>query len=245
MKRSFVLAAAAAAALVVAGIAVAHGIDAKNARAVAGTFTATTASRVETKTCTTEDGKTLAIASGTYTGTSTGDADLTGALTIRAKSVLNTTDNVGVVSGSLRIDVAAGRDTHATFETVYGAGAVAGLAVGRAHDPSAQLIANLSAGFTSSGGFTSGKLGGGTAGGAAVELGPGRCKPTSVVRERSEAKGTVSAVSSTSITVAGLTCVVPTSLQSKLTGVTVGSRAEIRCELINGANTLTRIELKR
>jgi hypothetical protein len=244
MKRSFGLAAVATAALVAAGIAVAHGIDARNARAVAGTFTATTASRVETKTCTTEDGKTLSIASGTYTGTSAGDADLAGALTIHAKSVLNTTDNVGVVSGSLRIDVASGPDTRATFETVYGAGALAGLAVGRAHDPSARLVANLSAGFTSSGGFTSGKLGGGTAGGAAIELGPGHCRPASVVREHSEAKGTVSAVSSTSITVAGLTCAVPASLQSKLNGVSVGSRAEIRCQLVNGTNTLTRISRK-
>jgi hypothetical protein len=40
-----------------------------------------------------------------------------------------------------------------------------------------QVLANLSADFSSAGGFTNGKLGGGTAGGSAVELGPGKCAP--------------------------------------------------------------------
>jgi len=246
MKRTLILAAISIVALVAAGLAVAKGLnDAKSVRGVAGTFTATTASRIDSRSCTTDDNKTLVITTGTYTGTSTGDPDLTGNVTIRAKSVLNTTDNVGVVSGTLRIDVASGRDTATGFDSVYGGGKLAGLAEGRAHDPSARLVANLSADFTSSGGFANGKLGG-TTGGGAVEVSAGRCKTTpKPVREKSEARGLVSAVSSTSITVAGLTCAVPTELQSKLNGVTVGSRAEIHCRLVNSVNTLTSINAQK
>src|SRR3954454_22907918 len=110
--RRLTIAAAVLAALCVAGIAVAHGIDgAKTAKAVAGTFSATSAS-VSTRTCTTADGKTIAITHGRYTGAATGDPDLTGPITFATRSVINTTDGVGVVDGALRIDVASGRDTH-------------------------------------------------------------------------------------------------------------------------------------
>jgi hypothetical protein len=246
MKRTLALAAAATAALTLTGLAVARSLDSStNVRAIAGTFAATTASRIETKTCTTTDGKTLVTTTGTYTGASGGDADLTGAATVRARSTINTTDNVGVVVGALRIDVASGRDTEADFTAVYSGGSIAGVAVGRAHDPSARLVANLSAGFTAAGGFTSGKIGGGTAGGAAVEATSGRCQTTKTVQQKSEAKGTVSAVSATSITVAGLTCAVPATLQARVAKLTVNSRAEIHCTLVSGVNTLTGVEAKR
>jgi hypothetical protein len=247
MKRTLVLASTALVALVATSFAVGKGLDGNNksARAVAGTFTATTASRVETRTCTTTDGKTLVTTNGTYTGTAAGDADLTGNATLRATSLVNTTDNIGLVSGTLRIDVASGRDTQAQFDAVYGGGQIAGLATGHAHDPAARLVANISAGFSGSGGFTSGKIGGGTAGGAAVEVGPGKCQTTKTVKERSEAHGLITAVSSTSITVAGLTCAVPADLQSKVSGLTTGKVAEIKCSLVSGVNTLTRIEAKR
>ena len=246
MKRALVLTSTALVALVATGFAVGHGLDGntKSARGVAGAFTATNATKVQTRTCTTTDGKTLVSTNGLYTGTATGDADLTGNATVRASSLINTTDNIGVVSGTLKIDVASGRDTQAQFNAVYSGGAIAGLATGHAHDPAAKLVANLSAGFTGSGGFTSGKIGGGTTGGAAVELGPGRCQSTKPINERSEAKGIIVAISSSSITVAGLTCAVPANLQAKVAGLAVNGRAEIKCSLINAVNTLTRVEAK-
>jgi hypothetical protein len=64
------------------------------------------------------------------------------------------------------------------------------------------------------------------------------------VRETSRAEGTVTAVSSTSITVAGLTCAVPANLQSLVAPLTVGARAEIGCALSGGANTLIRARKK-
>jgi len=240
MKRTLTLAALVVAALAAASIAVARGLDdTKNARALTGTFTATTAAHVNTKTCTTSDGKALVVTDGTYTGTAAGDPDLTGNATLHAHSVINTTDGIGRVTGTLRIGV-SGRDTQAQFDTVYSGGSVAGLAVGHAHDPAARLIANLSAGFTSTGGFTEGKLGGST-GGAAVELAPGTCRPMRTIKEHSAARGTVSANSGSSITVAGLTCSVPTSLQPKVGKFPTGARAEIRCTLVSGVNTLDAI----
>lgn len=245
MKRTLIGATAAAAMLVTAGIAVAHGVDGgKSVKAVSGSFTATTASKVTTRTCTTADGKSIVVSDGTYTGPATGDADLTGPATLHARSTINSTDNVGVVSGTLKIDVASGRNTEAQFTGVYSGGQVAGLAVGHAHSPAAQLVANVSAGFSASGGFTDGKIGG-SAGGAAVEVAPAGCSGTKTVQERSQANGTVTAVSATSITVAGLTCVVPPSLQAKVAAIAMSSRAEIHCTLLSGANTLTSVEHKK
>jgi hypothetical protein len=242
LMRRLLFVAAALAALAAASVAVAEGIEgAKTAKSVTGTFSATQAS-VTTRTCTTSDGKSLSITLAKYTGSSTGDPDLTGPLTIRARSVINTTDNVGVVEGALRIDVASGRDTHAGFAAVYDHGNIAVLAVGRAHDPSARLVANLSAAFSQNGGFTGGKLGGGTGAGSAVELGPGRCG-ANAAPEKSEARGTISALSSTSITVAGLTCAIPADKSADVNShFKVNDRAEIHCALLSGTNTLTKIE---
>jgi hypothetical protein len=240
MKRTLVLASIAVVALVAAAIAVGHGIDGiKNVKEVTGTFTATTVSKLETRTCTTSDGKTLVTTNGLYAGAASGDPDLTGPAKIRAHSTVNTTDGVGVVSGTLRVDVSSGRDTEARFDAVLKGTQLAGLASGRAHDPSARLIANLSSDFNATTGFANGKLGG-TSGGAAVELGPGTCDRPKSVTETSHAKGTVTAVSSTSITVAGLTCAVPVSLQSIVAPLTVGTHAEINCAFSGGVNTLVK-----
>ena len=76
--RKFMFAAVGLAALAAASVAVAEGIDgAKTAKAVAGTFSATSAN-VSTRSCTTTDGKTLTITNGRYTGVASGDPDLTG-----------------------------------------------------------------------------------------------------------------------------------------------------------------------
>jgi hypothetical protein len=242
--RTFVLISACAVALAATGVAVGRSFDgnSKSAKSVAGTFTATTASKVETRTCTTTDGKTLVSSTGTYTGTAAGDPDLTGPATLSAHALINSTDNVGTVSGTLKIDVSSSADTTAHYNAVYSGGSLAGLATGHGQDPHAKILANISAGFTAVGGFTSGKIGG-TSGGGAVELGAGQCN-SQAVKESSEANGTVSAISSTSITVAGLTCSVPASLQSALSALSlaVGSRATIHCSLSSGATTLVKVE---
>jgi len=233
------------AALAATSVAVAHGVQgAKTAKAVSASFSANAASAT-TRTCTTTDNKTITITDAKYTGNATGDADLQGPITLRARSVVNTTDKVGTVDGSFRIDV-SGRDTNGSFSAVYDNGNIAGLAVGHARTPGARLVANISAGFTPGTSFTGGKLGGGTSGGSAVELSPGSCKPQSTSHpEHSEARGTISALSQQSITVAGLTCALPSDKAADVNAkFKQGDAVEIRCDFMNGQNTLTRIAKK-
>jgi hypothetical protein len=240
--RKLLLAIVGLVALAVTSVAVAHGIEgARTATAVAGTFSAT-AGTVTTKSCTTSDGKSITITDGNYTGTSTGDAPLAGAITLRARSIINTTDNVGVVTGRLNIAVSGSQDTGAEFSAVYDHGSIAGLASGRG-DQSA-FVGNLSATFSASTGFTNGKIGGGTSGGSAVAFGSSSCNASGPTTERSEARGTISAISSTSITVAGLTCAVGSDQASNVAKFKQGDTAQIECTFANGQNTLTEIKGK-
>jgi hypothetical protein len=242
--RKLIFIAAGALVLTITGLALARGLDnAKSVRSVAGTFTATTVSNSQMRSCTTADGKTIVSTNATYTGTAIGDPDLSGPITLAVRSTINTTDGLGVLNGKLRIATSGG-DTVAGLHAVYDHGAIAGVASGHAKTPHVALLGNLSvAGFTATGGFTGGKIGGGTSGGSAVEIGPGRCAPASPGHEKSGAHGTVSALSSTSITVGGLTCTIPANLASKVSStVEVGGRAEIECSLTNGVNTLIKIK---
>lgn len=240
--RKVILTMAGLAALVTTSVAVAHGIEgAKTAKAVAATFSAS-AGTTTSRTCTTSDGKTITVTDGKYTGRAAGDPDLAGAITLRVRSVVNTTDKVGTVNGGFRVDV-SGRDTTGAFASVYDNGAIAGLATGRAHSPGAKIVGNVSATFDPSTGFTDGKIGGGTAGGSAVELGTGSCKPAPTQHEHSAARGAIAALSTASITVAGLTCNLPSSKSADMNAkFKTGDNVEIRCDFANGQNTLTRIE---
>ena len=239
--RKLTLVLIAVVSLVAAGVAVANGFEGtRTAKAVTGTFTATTVTKNETQTCTSSDGKSIARTNASYTGTATGPAELTGPATIQVHALINTTDDVGAVSGTIKIDTAADKNTVAQFDAVYDHGKLAGLATGHAGD-TVRLVANLSSGFSPAGGLTGGNLGA-SAGGSAVELGPGRCEQTRP--EHSEAQGAVSAVSSTSITVAGLTCAVPASLAAQIANVKLGDRVAIRCDVANGTATLSKLNGK-
>ena len=241
--RKVVLAMAGLAAVVGTSVAVAHGIEgAKTAKAVAATFSASAATTTS-RTCTTTDGKSITVSNGKYTGTAAGDADLAGPITLRVRSVINTTDKIGTVNGAFRIDT-SGRDTVGAFASVYDNGAIAGLATARAHDPGAKIVGIVSATFDPATGFAAGsKIGGGTSGGSAVELGPGSCRPAQNHPEHSAARGAISALSTASVTVAGLTCNLPSSKSADINAkFKTGDNVEIRCEFANGANTLTRIE---
>jgi hypothetical protein len=232
-------------ALVAASVAVAHGIQgARSVAAVSASFSATT-SNATTRTCTTTDNKTLTIVDAKYAGSANGSADLTGPITLRARSIVNTTDRVGTVTGSFRIDVARGRDTTGAFSAVYDNGSIAGLAVGRAHAPGAKLLANVSATFTPGSSFASGQIGH-TSGGGAVEVAAGRCKPVPSHPERSEARGAITSLSGSSITVAALTCAIPQERSAAVTSkFEQGDRVEIHCTFAGGQSTLTKIAKRR
>ena len=245
MKRHLVLVGVGLVALVSASLAVANGFDGKGAAtAASATFSATVPSgQTETRTCTTTTGKTIVTTRGSFTGAAASTAaDLNGPLTVDAKSVINTTDNIGVVDAHLRIAAAAGKtDLH--FSGVYDAGNVAGLAAGKAATDGVKVLGNLSGAFSTTTGFAAGsKLGGGTSGGSAVLLGPARCAPDKPVHENTQAEGTVTSNTPPLITVAGLTCTVPASLTATAATFHVNDRAHIRCEVVAGVTTLVKID---
>lgn len=176
--RTLTIIAVALVVLGTAGIAVAKSLErTRSVASVSGTFAAGTVDqRGKTRTCTTTDGKTLVTTNARYTGTATGPANLAGAITIDARSVIDTTDDLGLVQGKLRIDVASGGDTIARFTAVYAGGKLVGLATGHVQGPHASLYANVSSGFNAQTGFSGGKLGAAD-GGSAVAVGPGKCAP--------------------------------------------------------------------
>ena len=103
LTRWMSLAIAAVLALAVAGIAIAHGGGgpAQKTEQVQATFTATpVAAKTKTRQCTGVDG-TYAITKSVDTGTATGDARLAGNITIKSKSVVNTTSGLGWADGKV------------------------------------------------------------------------------------------------------------------------------------------------
>jgi hypothetical protein len=179
--RNLILFTASALALSFAGIAVAHGFGAKSITSASATFTATTATNLKTVTCTGADGDPYAATRATYTGIAvdTADPTLNGPLTFDATSLIDTTTNDGTVRGEIQIG-AGSTTTDAQFTGVYANGTVVGLAQSRGHhDSQVQLIANVSAGFNATTGFTTGLIGGGTSAGSAVLLASTQCNGAS------------------------------------------------------------------
>lgn len=232
----------AIAALAGAGMAVAYQVNSKSVKAVSATFTATTPSFVRTSTCTGADGA-YSTTRATYTGTATStEPGLNGPISISTEILLNTTTNLGTIAGKIR--VGSGRRSDAVFNAVYSNGNIAGLAWGETRDPRGNLLANISAAFTTAGGFTNGKLGGATSGGDAVIVFRGGCKPTPAPKpDAITIRGAVTTVSPTSITAAGVTCGIPASLQAGVAGLglVTGSQIEMTCAATGGVNTLSRI----
>ena len=180
--RYAVPAAVAAAALVATGIAAAHSQRTQSTQAAAADFAATTVSQSRSSTCTGSDG-TYQDTTATYTGTATSsDPRLNGPLEIRARSVVNTTEQLGWLDGTFRVRpherrrrvrVVPRRDRGRQPRRTHDRGG--------SHD-SGKLVASVSAAFTQTGGFASGKLGSGTATGAGVFFTQGSCTKVKLIR---------------------------------------------------------------
>jgi hypothetical protein len=154
--------------LVVSGVAVAKHLAASTT-AVSATFAATTVSHRTTKTCTGADG-TYEVTHAKYTGTATStDARLDGTLEVRVKSVYNTAENLGWLRADLKVRDADGKvEARGRLHAVNANGQLEGLLDGHVRGPHAHLLGNLSAAFTSAGGFASGTLGSGNAANTAI-----------------------------------------------------------------------------
>jgi hypothetical protein len=237
MKR-IVLLAAGVAALAFTSLAVAHTTWSHSLKAVSATFTATTVSNLRTSSCVGDQGVPFTYTRATYSGTATSsDPTLNGPITLDLSSYVNTATGYGTVGGRLSIATAGGH-TNAHVDAVFSNNSFAGLAAGRV-DHATWLLANMSAGFSPATGIPSGNLGG-SAGGAAVEGVPGRCeKPAPPKPEHIRVVGTATAVSATSISADGVTCVVPADLSHFVTTrVAVGTRVDLKCLVSGGATTL-------
>jgi hypothetical protein len=153
--------AASVTVLALAGIALAHDQGPSTTQPVTATFSATTVSHLESSTCTGADG-TYTQTKATYSGDSTSaDPRLAGSLTIHAKSLYNTTTNLGYVEGKFRVENASGH-ADGKLAAVDTAGALAGFINGKVKNPKAKLFANFSATFDQATGFTAGQLGSGS-----------------------------------------------------------------------------------
>ena len=163
-KRLALLGAIAAAALAAAGVAAAHR-GAPSVQSVTATFNATTVTQHSLTTCSVNGGDTFQATRATYTGTATSpDPRLSGALTIWAWSLVDTTNGVGHLYGTFRI-VGTGRNrAHGTLNAAVAGGKASGLARGFVRGRWGHVVASLGASFDPTAGFSSGSIGTGTAG---------------------------------------------------------------------------------
>ena len=232
-------------AATLAGVAVAHsGGSSTGVKAVSATFAATTAARAETRACTGADGA-YEIVKATYAGTATStEPSLTGPVELKVTSVYNTTTKIGWLEGRLKIGEGESRSS-AKLWAVNSDGALDGFVYGEAGHRSSALLGSLTAGWSRSGGFTDGKLGTGSSTSAAVLVG----KPCSGKRVGSSVrltvKGTVDAVSDTSISVkprdggAVQTCAIGAT-SPRVSELKMGDTVEIQCSQIEGAWVLVK-----
>ena len=166
LTRWISLALAAVLALTVAGIAVAHKANkATKTEAAQASFTAAPdAAKTKTTQCTGTDG-TYNVTKGTYTGTSTGDPRLTGDLTVKTRTFVNTTNGLGFTQGRVwvrdtgthKVKATAGLSAVNTQQ-----GKLDGFLLGQAKDTDqgrVNLAANFSAAFNGDGTQLTGELG--------------------------------------------------------------------------------------
>lgn len=172
-QRLAAVAALPLAALAVAGIAAAAH-RAQSTQQAAADFAAGSVGRTHARTCIGADG-TYQDTTATYTGTATSsDSRLNGPLEIRAHSIVNSTTGIGWVEGSFRVR-GSGAGAHGTLNAAVASGQAVGTVVGQADHAQGKLVASVSSAFTSGGGFSSGKLGSGSANGAGTIFSRGTC----------------------------------------------------------------------
>jgi hypothetical protein len=167
--RRLIVAGVAAGALAVGAIALAG--PGSGTTSVTGTFTATTVSKLKTATCTGPDG-TYTFTDAWYSGTATSsDSHLNGPISIHARTVYNSTENLGTVRGELKIDPAGPGSTRARLVAADSNGALAGSVDGGASG-AGRLVGAFSGTFNPATGFSAGNIGTGGSGAILVDVRP-------------------------------------------------------------------------
>lgn len=253
MRRPLIIGLVAAVTLVAAGTALAH-LTFDGTAAVAATFTASR-DRVATRTCTGPDGV-YELAGGRYEGEADSSTPaLDGRIRLDVTTIYNTTERIGRIAGNVRIN-GSGRgdgDFRGRLVGTLTAGAgdtrvMDGFLSGRVGGHVADLFGNVTASFTTAGGFTGGKIG---EGGANTALLVGRvCTGTPPIAVRLVVRGQIVALSDASITVAPRdgsqqqTCALRAGISPSTRRFETGDRVEMRCGLVEGAMTLLKLSHK-
>ena len=169
-KRLALLGLIVAAALSAAGVAAARGRT-TSVQAASATFTATDVSQLSQVTCSVTGGDTFQATKATYRGTSlSSDPRLAGALTIRAWSLVDTTNGVGHVFGNFRIK-GPGTRAHGTLNGAIANGETSGIARGFVRHQWGRIVASMGSTFNPNTGFSTGSLGGSTVGAGFIRSG--------------------------------------------------------------------------
>ncbi len=169
--------AVAAVALGAVGVALADPGPA-SVSSVSATFTAAPVGTPNVETCTAANGNVYQFTTATYSGNASGtDPNLTGTIRLDVRSVYDTTTNLGWLRANVQIESStAGDHADGHLTAVNVAGNLQGFVSGHEGARGGRLLANISASFTSSGGFGSGELGAGTATNTAIAT-SGNCMP--------------------------------------------------------------------
>ena len=169
-KRLALLGLIVAAALSAAGVAAARGRT-TSVQAASATFTATDVSQLSQVTCSVTGGDRFQATKATYRGTSlSSDPRLAGALTIRAWSLVDTTNGVGHVFGNFRIK-GPGTRAHGTLNGAIANGEASGIARGFVRHQWGRIVASMGSTFNPNTGFSTGSLGGSTVGAGFIRSG--------------------------------------------------------------------------
>ena len=163
MRKTLIVAIAAAVALVTAAIAMAAVYTASGVSATTATFSTDKVS-LRSASCTGADGKAFTITQGHYTGTATfaaPAAELSGPLTIDARTTYSTTDGLGYVSGSFRVKDGRHDPNRlgGRFTATLKGSQLVGFLTASARGHHARVLGNLSATFVPATGFTAGAVG--------------------------------------------------------------------------------------
>ncbi len=168
-KRLALVGLVVVAALSVVGVAAAR--KPTSVQAASATFDASTVSNKSQVTCSVTGGDTFQATKATYKGTSvSSDSRLAGALTIRAWSLVDTTNGVGHVFGNFRIK-GPGTQAHGTLNGAIANGEASGIARGYVRHNWGRIVASMGSAFDPNAGFSMGSLGGPTAGAGFIRSG--------------------------------------------------------------------------
>lgn len=169
-KRLALLGLFVAAALAAAGVAGARS-KGPSVQAVSATFDAPTVLQKYQATCSVDGGDTFQATRALYTGVAaSSDPRLAGTLTIRAWSLVDTTNGVGHVFGVFRIK-GAGTRAHGTLNAALSNGKASGIARGFVRHEWGRIVMSLGSTFDPNTGFSSGSLGGATTGAGFIRSG--------------------------------------------------------------------------